>query len=586
MPDVDDTPAPTPAPDSIDRIGRLFHTVFPILIAIGATASTAYWKLANALISPFNYDGDAVQHGFWAQRSWGATLLEHDVFAQFYASDAMAPPGYRWLMLLLGSLGDIQLMGELAMIGLIGITAVVLFLLGWRASGSLWGGAVLVAFLMWFAIQNERPFGSIILQRHFALVLLAAGLYGLVSRRVWIVGLAILGSSLFYPITLAVLGMTAFVHEGIRLAVDRKLPRGWWIALLLGLAAVGVLASRDIPDEYGPRVTAEQARTMPIFQDGGRSQYWVANERDFLYHHHRTGLGHDPAELCKAALVLLPFVLLAWRSSSPAAWIMLVVSVSLWGIAHLVPFHLYLPNRHVRVPLPLAYATLFASMAPAAVARLNDFARRRLPSNRGQLPWRIATAVVVPIALSFYAGEQFRPDVIERRKEVRRVLKRPPEPPRVVEEYLRNTAPDFLVAGHPEEIQHISLTTGRPTLVNRETLVPYYLGFYESVARPRAKDALDAYHAGDWPTFDSILSAHAVDAFYLVHHPPQPRRKPLEEPLATMTEAAIARLGELVPVTVDPPADRILAHDPHRHITLIRVGGATSAAVSSAPPAD
>ncbi len=218
-----DADAPRPlAIDGIDRVGRLLHRVIPVLTAMIVTACGVYWKLGSALISSFNYDGDAVQHVFWAQKQWNATLLQHDIFAQFYASDAMAPMGYRWLMMLFGSLGDVQLLGEIGMVVLMVATAAVLFVLGWRASGSLWGGAVLVALVMWFAIQYKRPFGSILLQRHFAPILVAAGLYGLISRRLWVVGLAILGSALFYPITLAVLGMTALLHELTKLVNRSK----------------------------------------------------------------------------------------------------------------------------------------------------------------------------------------------------------------------------------------------------------------------------------------------------------------------------------------------------------------------------
>ncbi len=168
--------------------------------------------------------------------------------------------------------------------------------------------------------------------------------------------------------------------------------------------------------------------------------------------------------------------------------------------------------------------------------------------------------------------EQFRVDVGLRHKEVKRVLKRQPEMPRYVEEYLRTTPPDTLVAGHPQDVQPVSLTTGRATLVNRETLVPYYKRFYEEVARPRSEAAINAYYAGDWEAFDTLYNEYGVDAFYYVRPKPMPQQKPLEEPLEAMTVSAIERLGDRQQVITDPPEDRILARDTHRGIWLLRVG--------------
>ncbi|MEM1011467.1 MAG: hypothetical protein AAGI46_04515 [Planctomycetota bacterium] len=536
----------------------------------------AWYNAILTYSNPFHYDGDALQHNFWVQSFWASRLTDIDPIARFYASDAMSPMGYRWLMQLMGSIGEIQRVAETAMIGLTLATGWMFYVLGRRAAGSSWGGLILVGCIMWFAIFYERPFGSTLLQRHFAPIIIAGGLWGLVSRNVWAVGAAFLASALFYPITLAVLGLTAVLHEVIRLVIDKRMPKGWWLAVLLGLAALGVMIARDVPAEYGQRVTADVARSMDVFHEGGRAQYWIADRETFLFTHHRSGLGHKPIAFIKAAIFLVPLLALSWRKASLAGGLLLAVGVLIWALAILFPFHLYLPNRHVRMPLPIGYSLLLATTIPAAFVTLRGWVERLIgsPQDTAGMPWaRLALGVIVPVAGVVWFVNHFRAPAVRMWTYNQAVSERGPELPRYVERYLRALAPETFVAGHPADVSHIPLLTGRPTIASRKTLNPYFPDFYHEVLRPRAEDSVRAYYAADWEDVDRLHELYGVSVFYDVAGDQRTKGHYYEEePLNSMSLEALDRLGDRPRVLANPPADRVIVRDELRGITLIRVG--------------
>ncbi len=128
----------------------------PSVVSAGLVCLVAYYKSAASYGREFRYDGDAHQHNFWAQKAWAADLMGVDPIARFYASDAMSPMGYRWLLQAMGRLGEMQHVSETVMIGLMLATGWMLYILGRRAAGSPWGGFILVACIMWYAIFYKR----------------------------------------------------------------------------------------------------------------------------------------------------------------------------------------------------------------------------------------------------------------------------------------------------------------------------------------------------------------------------------------------------------------------------------------------
>ncbi len=433
----------------------------------------------------------------------------------------------------------------------------------------------------------QAPLSEAILQRHFAPIIIAGGLWGLVSRKVWAVGAAFLASALFYPITLAVLGLTAVVHEVIRLIIDRKMPKGWWLAVLLGFAALGVMLLREVPDEYGSRVTAEVSKTMPIFYEDGRAKYWLKDAYTFVFMHHRSGLGHTPEAFAWAALALLPMFALAWRRAALSGILIIGVGLFIWALAILFPFHLYLPNRHVRVPMPIGFSLLLASLIPASLIAIRESVGRGLDRAGPQWThWRgvswpmVVMNVVVPIALVGYVVEQFREPTLRMHNYMTRVADRGPEPPRYAENFLRAMTPDTIVAGHPGDVAHIPLLTGRATIANRKTLNPYFPDFYHAVLLPRAEDSVRAYYAADWEDVDRLYDLYGVTAFYHVDEKHRIRKHYFQErPLRELSAEAKARLDGRQRVLADPPADRVIVRDEYRGITLIRVGPPEAARV-------
>ena len=538
----------------------------PGVLALLVAGVGAAWCLGPNLVRDQAFEGDLAQHVFWGQRAWGSDLFllkpdgePVDPFAHFYASDAAAPPLWKAIVHGMGHLGEIQRVNEAFNLLLYFATIALL----WRLARSVgggdpWAGLAGVACLPVFIGLTEW-FPSGMLQRSFAVPLTALTLLALHERRMWLLGVAFVGSALLYPITIVSAGAIGVVHELYRLARDRRLPRGWWLATIGGVAALAlILLVRQVPDAYGDQVTADQARTMPIFLDGGRNEVWLDDPVKFWIEHHRTGFRFDAEDFYRTLAVVAAVVVAGgWRRLREVPAVVpatILTGLGLFLLSHATLFALYLPNRHVWVTFPLGITLLVAWSGPPAFRRLAGWAR--LPD-----AWRPVAAAAL-VLIPTVNGVKYALRELRGRGEILSELSS--------YQYLRSTPPDTLVAGLPLDVEmdDTSVRSGRPLLVNYETAQGWYPEFYDEVVRERVRDSINAHYATDWETIDALADRYGVDVFVFRGHTLKGVRG--QEPMRSMAVEAIRRAGGRQPVMYEPPADRLLWW--MGDVRLIRVG--------------
>ena len=534
----------------------------PLIAAALAVASCANF-FAFELLREWAFEFDAAQHAAWAQRAWGAHLLDLDPIARFYAETA-SPPGWSWIVRGLARLGDLQTPLEIGAAVVFLATCFLLYRLGRAVAPGdrgRWAGLLLVASLCPLAwLTGFVP--TILLQRSFAAPLTAALMLALHRRNMPLLGGCFVVAGLIYPIFVAGGGLAAFTYELICLVRDRRLPRQWYLAVLggiVGLALVFVL--KDAPDAYGDTVTAAQARAMSIFGPIGRNAIWVEPPAEFWIVHHRTGLGVSPLVAgVGLASAILAVALAGVRRVPMVAWVMLATSLALFAAAHATLFALYLPNRHVAHTVPLAWALIIASTLPHLGVRGMAMLPKR--QRRLQQGATIGLACLATLAHAAFALTHLR-DRGERSST------------QTTFAYARTLPPDTMFAGMIGErtTDALSFRTGRPTLANRETLLGYYPDYYRDVLLPRVRASIDLYYATSWGEVDRIARENGVQVYLWIGDSLQ--HLPREEPMRSIARDALERGGGELPVMYEPPADRILWW--RGNLRLIRVGDGPAA---------
>ena len=316
---------------------------------------------------------------------------------------------------------------------------------------------------------------------------------------------------MLYPPAAVSLGAATAATMAGRVVRDRRLPARWPALLVLGglaLAVLAWLASRGLPADLGPRVSAEAARAMPEFGPGGRQAFFVPKWREFWFTRGRSGVGMRPETLAWLAGAVALLAALRRRSVPGPAWALLGTSLGLFALAHAVLFALYLPNRYVTYALPVGVMLAVAGVAP----RLLEDAAGRLDGVAGGRTARLAPAVGIAAFAAFalwqgVAASQRRAGPAPRDWHQFAV-------PGVegAWAYLRSLPKDVSVAGHPRDAERVPLHARRTALVGADTALAYHVAYYRQQAE-RLRAALAATYATTWGPLDALHEAYGTDVF-------------------------------------------------------------------------
>ncbi|MBW4653039.1 MAG: hypothetical protein KME20_08425 [Kaiparowitsia implicata GSE-PSE-MK54-09C] len=452
--------------------------------------------LQEAFSSPYVVQDDARQHIFWMRRFLDPALFPNDAIADYFQS--VAPQGYTLFYRLFIAFGlDPILLSKLLPVGLGLVTAALAFGVSWHLLPLPITGffaSVMVSQTLWSHddLASATP-------RAFMLPLFMGFLVCLQRRWRWGCWGAIALQGLFYPQYVLVMAGLLALHGVIwqegRFMLRRDRPTLIVVGGGLLVAALVLLPFIVSTSEYGPTITAAEARQLPEFTDG-RSRFFQTDPWGFWLSGMRSGLFPTFKPPLMGLGIFLPLVLGRLRRSPLAQqvqglgllWRLPLISLALFLAAHALLFKLHLPSRYT------AYTLRFTLIFAAAIALtlVLDGALRWAESHRTQSAagnwWRSVAVGLLSgaIALALLLFPQYE----SRFPNGNYVMGAAPR----LYPALAQLPPDALIATLVDEADNIPSFTNRSVLVAREYAIPYHVGYYQPF-RQRAIALLAAQYS-------------------------------------------------------------------------------------------
>jgi hypothetical protein len=464
---------------------------------------------------------DARQHVFWMRRFQDPELFQGDILADYF--QAVAPTGYSAFYRLFATVGiDPLLLSKALPVAL----AVLLAAYAFKTSLLIFPvpAAALVATLLlnqsiWFEddLISATP-------RAFFAPLFLAFLYYLL-RRAWLPCLgAISLQALFYPpaalISAAVLILWPWEPErGLRRFSG---CRGTYIWCLSGACAalLVLLWQANVPAQFGPVVSAAEARLLPDFSPGGRTPFFRQSPWIFWITGSRSGIVPEP--LVPPLLwtgVTLPLFLYSRGNFPLAAHVaagvrplpqIVLASFGAFLLAHLTLFKLYYPSRYtgytLRIVMALAAGIALTILVEAAFRWATGGEGRLQPARRALAAAAVAILALLLVGYPTFAaatGDQFP---VTRFAHGRH---------RELYEFFGQQPKDILIASLADEAENLPTFAKRSILVGEEYFLPLHAGYYRQL-RARASDLIQAQYAEDAATLTAAIEKYGVD-FWLLH---------------------------------------------------------------------
>lgn len=450
---------------------------------------------------------DARQYLFWMARFSDPAAFPDDPIADYFQS--VTPLGYMGLYRAGAALGiDPFTFNKLLPIPLALITTAYMFWLTLTVLPIPFTGFVATLLLnqtLWMKddIVSATP-------RAFLYPLFAAFLYYWAQYRanpkrslgpaIAGVALPLLLLGLFYPqyvlVASAILGLqlvSLAPRPHLQLSRRNRLFCGAGLAIAAAVIAYYALTASD----YGPTITAAQARNLPEFWPGGRNFFFSPNRWWFYFLGDRSGLFHvglvRPATLCLG--LGLPLV---WRRWSPVIqvqgllWRLWLAGFIWFGLAHLLLFRLHLPSRYMDHTWRFVMAIAAAIVVTAIVNGLLQ--RRRSLIGLG----------LVALLLLVY------PAFVEDFPLTKYKLGRVPQLYSVLQTLPQNSR----IATTAEVASNIPTFATRSVLVAREYAIPYHLGYYLPF-RQRAIALAQAQYTPDLAELQAVIRRYDIDFWIL-----------------------------------------------------------------------
>jgi hypothetical protein len=455
---------------------------------------------------------DARQHVFWMRRFLDPTLFPNDLIADYFQS--VAPPGYTFIYWLPAQFGiDPLLLNRLLPIGLgLVMTAycfgVCLQILPVPFAG--FAAAMLLNQTLWMkdGLASATP-------RAFACPLLLAFAYYLLRRSLvaCMVAIALLG--LIYPhnvfIAAGILILRLFRWQDKRLVFSPDSQDYRFCAIGLGVIFLVLLPYALQTSEFGPTITAADARYMPEFLRRGRTPFFHADP--FEYWLFGRGSGFFPSSLPWLVLVgfLLPFML---RSPNRFPLVkqlhgatillqFLLAALGMFLLAHMVLFQLHLPNRYTGASLRLVIVLAAGLAVPILLDSILSICGRQSAVLVKQVS-AIAATTVFAGALILY------PLFLEDFPNTRYLKGQVPS----LYQFFAQQPKDTIVASLSEEADNLPTFAQRMTLAGREYGVPFQVGYYRQI-RQRAEAMVQAQYSPDLAVTKRVIQIYGVDFWLL-----------------------------------------------------------------------
>jgi hypothetical protein len=537
-------------------------------LAMLYAAGCALLALHQVFAAQYMVADDAREHVFWMFRFVDPNLFPHDPTADYF--QALAPSGYATLYWFLARLGINPLLASKCIPALLSLVATgYFFLLAWRFFRSP-AAATLTACLFSQCLWLNSDLSSAT-PRAFFYPLFVAFLYYQVRGSAMGVLITIGLEALFFPpaalISLAVLAWDCVSWDhGPSLAPPSGSRAYLVIAAALGLTLLCVIPYLHRMNAFGPLVTYLEARRMPEFAPKGRVPfffptwwgYWVGGNGGihtlptrppwFLAAFLWPVLRHFPRRF--------PLLNVIPRGARPVPQI-IAAALSLFALAHLLLFHLYLPNRYTesttRVLLILLAGGVLLALIDAllrwAEARSGEHLSRSGVAALGFSGLLLVVIVAYPLLLPAFPTASY---VKGGDPNLYRFFARQPETIRI--------------ASLSDEANNLPVFSRRSIIIGAECAVPFHPGYYLPLRARGLQIARAQYSAN--PTFlQKCLRDQRVD-FWLLDRDAFARdywqkSRLLRQLNMATPDKPIGPVSGVTPVLQQPPPGSVVYKDAH-----------------------
>lgn len=491
---------------------KAFHSrkVFWFL-SLAVAAFFGLQSIQYAFSSQYIVQDDVRQHGFWLQRFLDPQLFPQDLIADYFQS--AASPGYAAFYRLMAALG----------IDPLWLSKVLPLVLGLITTGYCFGVCLqmlpvpIAGFISTLLLNQSLWLEDDLVSatpRAFLYPLFSAFLYYLLRNSLWGVGVAIALMGLFYPpfalLSVAILTLRLLRWQGLY-------RRDYWFwGVGVAVTALVLLPYELTPNEFGPLITAAQARTQPEFREvaGVFGRAFFFHDNPFIYW--LFGPRSGALFLLMPPLIWAGFALPFWLRQPcrfPLARqvrhanLLLQITVASFGlffVAHALLFRLHFPSRYTYHSLRIVMAfaagialTLWGDRVRAQQQHQTELTDRQL------LSWGLTILLLGVLVIAPFFPQLSLPNQLQIVGETPRLY-----------EFLSKQPKDILVASVAEEVNNLPSFAARSILVGREYALPYHTRYYAQI-RQRTIDLIQAQYSPDLTQVQHFIQKYGVDFFLL-----------------------------------------------------------------------
>lgn len=496
--------------------------IFWLSLSLTFAAIYSILALKRAFSGEYVVQDDARQHVFWMRRFLDADLFPNDLIANYFQS--IAPLGYNTVYQIGAFVGiDPLLFSKILPLVLGLLTTVYCFgvcvqLLPVPITGFI--GALLINQNLWMqdGLISATP-------KAFLYPLFLAFLYYLLRRFLipCLIAIALLG--LFYPSLIFVCASILILQlcriDKCRLRLSPNRQDYLFCAAGLGVSILALLPYALNSSEFGPVITAAEARILPEFLPQGRASFF--NDTDpweFWFNGNRSGIRLPSALMPPLVYAgfLLP-ILLRYPSRFPlskrvsAGVIILpqliLASLAMFFAAHALLFKLHLPSRYtqhsLRIVMVTAAAIVLTLLLDAVLARIKNIQKASLITSPflkevGGITscfLLISTLIFYPISLKSFLWTGY---VVGEVPELYKFFQQQPK--------------NILIASLADEVNNLPIFSQRSILVGSEYAIPYHQSYYQKF-RQRTIELIQAQYSQDLIHVKQLIDKYKIDFWLL-----------------------------------------------------------------------
>lgn len=447
---------------------------------------------------------DARHFVAWLRALENPGLFQNDPIARFFST--VSPSIYKtlyWPAVIMGvDVVQWHLMVLLPSVLLLNIYALDRFIALFESDQRLRLAILLVCVGFSYGYFNNG------LPRDFALFIVCMSMVAYLQNRIWSLCTLMLFGASMYPAAAMTSGFGLLIFELIRAFSERiRLKQFAVLALAALCGVVGLALFQDRVADLGQTMSLAEARSLPIFQSGGRTAYFDGdNIWETITCGRRAGLFANcpPSRFWWLAYPLHIFVIVGGSfilaRKNNGDW-RLLVGLSLGGLvlfatANIVAFEMHLPTRYARSSVQFVEFFLLTVIIFTGFERLvlTTNARRKL------LPLVGAAFFLLHEPEKFYANEDLIHDPIPG-----------------ISAVLRQTPEDTVVAGASQHIDNVPSFAGRSVWASLELSVPYKTDYYSEMSR-RISILKVLFEETDPKRWQQIHVASGLDMYLLARY--------------------------------------------------------------------